>query len=279
MTIETIELKRLANKLRNSVLNMCLNSGGHIASSFSCVEILVAHYFGGILNIDPNNPEWEDRDRFILSKGHGETIFYAILAEKGFFSKDKLQVSYRCGDCFLGGHPDRKIPGVEVTTGALGHGLGIACGLSIAAKMDNKKHFNFVLMGDGECTEGSVWEAAMFASKQFLHNLIVIVDRNGIGSIDFTDNYASLSPFAEKWKAFGWDVHVCNGHDFRDLLDTLYKARTSASKMPQVIIAETIKGKGVCFIENDPIWHTRSISGEAEIRQAKQELTWCEDEY
>jgi transketolase len=273
-----INLKRKANEIRNRVLDMCLCSGGHIASSFSCVEILVALYFGGILKVNPDHPEWEERDRFILSKGHGETVFYAILADIGFFPKEWTQSSYRCGNCFLGGHPDKKIPGVEVTTGALGHGLGIACGLSIAAKMDDKKHLQFVLMGDGECTEGSVWEAAMFASKHSLHNLIVIVDRNGIGSIDFTENYASLNPFAEKWKAFGWDIHVCNGHDFQDLLDTLCAARTSASQMPQVIIAETVKGKGVCFIENDPVWHTRSISGEAEIRQAKQELMWCEDE-
>ena len=124
---EIAELKRLANKLRNRVLDMCLNAGGHIASSLSCVEILVALYFGGILNVDPNNPEWEDRDRFLLSKGHGETIFYAVLAEIGFFPEEKIQSSYRCGDCFLGGHPDKRIPGVEVTTGALGHALGIAC--------------------------------------------------------------------------------------------------------------------------------------------------------
>jgi len=151
-----INLKRKANEIRNRVLDMCLCSGGHIASSFSCVEILVALYFGGILNVDPKNPEWEERDRFILSKGHGETVFYAILADIGFFPEEWTQSSYRCGNCFLGGHPDKSIPGVEVTTGALGHGLGIACGLSIAAKMDDKKHFQFVLMGDRECTKGSV---------------------------------------------------------------------------------------------------------------------------
>jgi len=275
---EINELKRLANKLRNRALDMCLSAGGHIASSLSCVEILVALYFGGIMNVDPDNPEWEDRDRFILSKGHGETIFYALLAEVGFFPEEKIQASYRCGDCFLGGHPDKKIPGVEVTTGSLGHGLGIACGLSMAAKMDNKDHFQFVLMGDGECTEGSVWEAAMFASKQALHNLIVIVDRNGIGSIDFTENYASLDPLSDKWISFGWDVHICNGHDFLKLISVLQSARSSMNPKPQLIIAETVKGKGICFIENDPVWHTRSISGDDEVRRAKQELIWCQDE-
>ena len=256
---------------------MCLRSGGHIASSFSCLDILVSLYQGKILQVDPLNPEWEGRDRFILSKGHGETAFYAILADMGFFPEEWIQSSYRCGNCLLGGHPDRYIPGVEVTTGALGHGLGIACGLSLAAKMDEKKHLHFVLMGDGECTEGSVWEAAMFASKQSLHNLIAIVDRNGIGSIDFTENYASLEPFADKWKAFGWEVYVCNGHDFGELDKTLRSVRDAISQKPKIILAETVKGKGISFIENDPIWHTRSISGDDEIQLAKQELIWCED--
>jgi len=257
---------------------MCLSAGGHIASSFSCVETLVALYFGGILNVDPDNPDWEGRDRFILSKGHGETIFYAVLAEAGFFPEEKIQASYRCGDCFLGGHPDIRIPGVEVTTGALGHGLGIACGLSLAAKMDAKKHFQYVLMGDAECTEGSVWEAAMFASKQSLDNLIVIVDRNGIGSIDFTENYASLEPFATKWEAFGWDVQICNGHDFQELFDALLSAKSSLNQKPQLIIAETIKGKGIGFIENNPVWHARSLTSDDEIQRAKKELGQHTDE-
>jgi transketolase len=272
-----IDLKRKANEIRNKVLDMCLHSGGHIASSFSCLDILVSLYHGKILQVNPRNAEWEDRDRFILSKGHGETVFYAVLADMGFFPEEWIQSSYRRGNCFLGGHPDKYIPGVEVTTGALGHGLGIACGMSLAAKMDNKKHFHFVLMGDGECTEGSVWEAAMFASKQSLHNLIAIVDRNGIGSIDFTENYACLEPFAEKWKAFGWEVRVCNGHNFSDLDNTFRSARTATSQKPQLIIAKTVKGKGISFIENNPVWHARSISGDDEIQQAKQDLMWGEN--
>jgi transketolase len=132
-------------------------------------------------------------------------------------------------------------------------------------------------MGDGECTEGSVWEAAMFASKQSLHNLIAIVDRNGIGSIDFTENYASLEPFADKWKAFGWEVYICNGHDFGELDKIFRSVRDAISQKPKIILAETVKGKGISFIENDPIWHTRSISGDDEIQLAKQELIWCED--
>lgn len=272
---EIIGLETRANKIRNMILDMCLRSGGHIASSFSCVEILVALYFGEMMNIDPDEPDWSGRDRFILSKGHGETGFYAVLAEKGFFPEDLLITSYRSGDCFLGGHPDKNIPGVEVSTGALGHGLGIACGLSVAAKMDGDKHYQIVLMGDGECTEGSVWEAAMFASKRKLDNLIVIVDRNMIGSIDFTENYTCLEPFAEKWRAFGWNVSACDGHDFTELETAIKSARMSNKKMPQLIVANTTKGKGVSFIENDPVWHTRSISTSEEINIAKQELGRC----
>lgn len=270
--IKLIELESIANIIRNVTLDMCLKAGGHIASSFSCVEILVSLYFGEILTIDPNDPNSDDRDRFILSKGHGETVFYAVLAEKGFFPKELIETSYRSGDCFLGGHPDKNIPGVEVTTGALGHGLGIACGLAVAAKMDDKPHFQYVLMGDGECSEGSVWEAAMFASKRALNNLIVIVDRNRIGSIDFTENYACLDPFADKWQAFGWNVYTCDGHDFNELALSINNAKMSTNGKPHLIIANTVKGKGISFIENDPIWHARSISSDEEIRIAKQEL-------
>ncbi len=272
-----IDLKRKANDIRNKVFEMCLCSGGHLASSFSCLDILVSLYHGGILRVDPKNPKWRERDRFILSKGHGETVFYAVLADMGFFPEELIRSSYRRGSCFLGGHPDKYIPGVEVTTGALGHGLGIACGLSLAAKMDDQKHIQFVLMGDSECTEGSVWEAAMFASKYALDNVIAIVDRNRIGSIDFTENFATLEPFADKWNAFGWDVHICKGHDFDDIANALHSARTSVSRKPQLVIAETIKGKGISFVENNPAWHARSVSGDDEIQRAKQELEWRED--
>ena len=273
-----VNLIHKANEIRNRVFEMCLSSGGHIASSFSCTEILVTLYHSGILKVDPNDPAWDQRDRFILSKGHGETVLYAVLADMGFLPQTWLDSHYRKGSCTLGGHPDKSIPGVEITTGALGHGLGIACGLSLAAKMDKKSHFTVVLMGDGECTEGSVWEAAMFASKHGLSNLIVIVDRNCIGSIDFTENYTNLEPFAEKWAAFGWDVRTCDGHDFSDLIRTLQFAREDSNKKPHLIIARTIKGKGISFIEDNPVWHTRAISGEDEIRQAREELRWHDNE-
>jgi len=251
---------------------MCVSNGGHLVSSFSCVDILVTLYYGGILNVNPNNPQWEDRDRFILSKGHGETALYAVLADLGFFPANWIETSYRQGECCLGGHPDRKIPGVEITTGSLGHGLGVAAGISLAAKMDGRSHFQFVLMGDAECTEGSVWETALFASKKALNNLIAIVDRNYIGSIDFTENYTSLEPFRDKWESFGWETKVCNGHNFQELHDIFRHARLRDAASPLIIIAETVKGKGVSFIENDPAWHVRSLSGEDDIKRAKKEL-------
>ena len=265
-------MKRKANQIRNKILDLCISSGGHLVSSFSCVDILVTLYYGGILNIDPSSPEKEDRDRFILSKGHGETALYAVLADLGFFPADWIETSYRQGNCCLGGHPDRKIPGVEVTAGALGHGLGLAAGISLAAKMDSKSHLQFVLMGDAECSEGSVWETALFASKKALNNLIAIVDRNYIGSIDFTKNYTSLEPFREKWESFGWEVKICNGHSFEELNDVFHYARLRDTTKPFLVIAETVKGKGVSFIENDPTWHVRSICAEDDIKRAKKEL-------
>jgi transketolase len=251
---------------------MCVSTGGHLVSAFSCVDILVTLYYDGILNVDPNNPEWEDRDRFILSKGHGETALYAILADLGFFPADWIETDYRQGECGLGGHPDRKTPGVEVTTGSLGHGLALAAGLSLAAKMDGRTHFQFVLMGDAECTEGSVWEAALFASKKALSNLVAIVDRNHIGSIDFTENYTSLEPFQDKWESFGWETNLCNGHSFEELHDIFLYARSRDRCQPFLIVAETIKGKGVSFMENDPTWHARSLSDADDIKRARKEL-------
>lgn len=272
------KLRKKANQIRNKILDMAIKSRGRIASSFSCVEILVALYYGDILKISPKNPEWDERDRFILSKGHGETGLFAVLADLGFFPSNWIETSYRQGDCRLGGHPDRKIAGVEVTTGALGHGLGIAAGISLVAKMDGEPHFQYVLMGDAECTEGSVWEAALFASKHELNNLVAIVDRNHIGSLDFTENYTKLDPLPDKWEAFGWEVRVVNGHNFEELLSTFRYARSRDSKQPIVIIAETVKGKGVSFMENDPIWHVRALTDEENIQRAKKELLWNENE-
>lgn len=278
-SVDHIALKKKANELRNRILDMAIKSGGHIATSFSCVEILVALYYGKILKFDPKNPKWDDRDRFILSKGHGETGLFAVLADLGFFPSNWIDTSYRQGDCRLGGHTDCNIPGIEITSGSLGHGLGIGAGISLAAKMNGKTHFQYVLMGDAECTEGSVWEAALFASKHELNNLIAIVDRNHIGSIDFTEDYTKLEPFGNKWESFNWEVTTINGHNFAELLSIFKYAKMRDSKQPFVVIAETIKGKGVSFIENNPIWHVKQLTDEKEIKQAKKELQWVEVEY
>jgi transketolase len=279
--IDVKEIKKLekkSNEIRNQIIEMAIKSGGHVASSLSCVEILVALYYGNILKIDVKDPTWDERDRFIMSKGHGEMALYAILSNLGFFPKNLLETNYRRGNCCLGGHPDCKTPGVEVTTGSLGHGLGIAAGISLAAKIDRKTHIQYVLMGDAECTEGAIWETALFASKHCLNNLIGIIDRNHIGVLDFTENYTNLEPFLNKWQAFGWDVVTINGHNFDELLYILRRTRMRDSYKPLIIIAETIKGKGVTFMENNPIWHVLPLSKENDIKQAKQELQWEENE-
>lgn len=266
------ELYEKARAIRIKILQMCISSGGHIASALSCVDIMVALYYGGTTKYNPQNPEWDERDRFILSKGHAEAVLYAILADVGFFPEEWIETCYRSGDCFLGGHPDKCIPGVEITTGALGHGLGIAAGISLAAKMDGKNHLQFVLTGDTECTEGSIWEASLFASKHELNNLVVIVDRNHISALDFTENFTTLEPFANKWKAFGWEVSEVDGHNIKQLSKVFRYARLRTDNRPIVVIAETIKGKGISFIENDPEWHTRMLTSEEEIERALKEL-------
>jgi transketolase len=253
-------MKLIANDIRKKVLEMCFRNGGHISTSFSCVEILVALYFSGVMKYDAKNPNLISRDVFILSKGHGETVLYAILAKAGFFPTDWLDQHYRSGKCILGGHVDSNIPGVEVTTGALGHGLGICCGMAYVGKQRSTEQVFFVLLGDAECSEGSVWEAALFASQHKLGNLVAIIDLNGIGSLDYTKNYISLEPIADKWRSFGWNVIEVDGHN----LDHLQKAFTVNPKesKPLVVIAKTVKGKGVAAFENDPIWHVKPVTKE-----------------
>jgi transketolase len=270
MTIRELENK--ANQIRNLVVEICAKKGGHVVSSLSYVDIIVALYYGGALKFDPLKPEWETRDRFILSKGHGELALYATLADLGFFPKEWLDTRYRCGDCFLGGHPDCKIPGVEVSSGSLGHGLSLACGISKASKLNNKKNRQFVLMGDAECTEGSVWEAALFAAGHSLNNLVGIVDRNRIGSLDFIENYTQLEPFADKWRIFGWEVFECDGHNINEMLDIFSTIEQSKVEKPFMLIAKTIKGKGVSFMENDPAWHVKTIEDQKQLAWARKEL-------
>ncbi len=266
-------LIRDAYRIRRRVADVTIARGGHLASSLSCIDILLALYHGGTLNVDAKDPERAERDRFIMSKGHGEVALYAVLSDFGFFPGEWLDSCYRAGDNRLGGHPDRSIPGVEFSTGSLGHGLGVAAGLALAAKMDGEAHRHYVLMGDAECTEGAVWESALFAARHRLSNLIAIVDRNCIGALDFTEDFTSLEPFAQKWEAFGWNVVSCDGHDFEELLQAFESCKNHGNGKPSVVIARTVKGKGISFIENQPSWHIKQLRDEKQIKQAKLELS------
>ena len=264
------EIYHKAKQLRKDMFNVTLTNGGHLASSLSCIDILVALYYGGILkfksDIDYIN------DTFILSKGHAETALYSILADFKFFPKSWLNERYRKNDCFLGGHPDITIPGVTVTSGSLGHGLGISAGMALASKMNKINNHHFVLLGDTECTEGSVWEAALFASKHKLNNLIAIIDYNNISALDYTDNFTLLEPFAGKWSSFNFDVRIVNGHDLQELISVFTRLKTSKNINPQIVIAKTIKGKGISFLENNPKWHTHSFIDNDLIKLALTEL-------
>lgn len=249
-------LKEIAKNLRKTIFKTIIEGGGgHLPASLSIVEILVILY-NGILRIDPRDPDDAHRDRFILSKGHACVALYAVLSDKGFFHRSHLS-TFGKPHTILGGHPDmHKIPGVEASTGALGHGFPFGAGIAMAGKMDGKKYKVYVIVGDGECQEGSIWEAAMFAAQQKLDNLTVIVDNNQQQAMDFLDKIVSLEPFAAKWKAFGWEVKEVDGHDFEELSAAFASLPFSKGK-PSVIIAHTTKGKGISFMENEPLWHYR----------------------
>ena len=227
---------------------------GHTGGDLSSADILAALYLGGILELDPENPSWPLRDRFIMSKGHCSGAFYSVLAARGFFPRQVLG-TFMDELSPLNGHPDRnKLPGVEANTGPLGHGLPIGVGAAIAAKMLTQDWRVFVLTGDGELQEGSNWEAAMTARQYELDNLIVIVDRNRIQQGDFTENTIRMDPLAPKWAAFGFAVQEVDGHDHAALLDVFTRLPLERGQ-PSCILANTIKGKGVSFAENSPAWH------------------------
>lgn len=248
--------EQLAWKIRRHGIEMTyLSHGSHIASILSVADIIAVLY-GDVMNVDPENPKMDERDRLILSKGHAGASIYAALAEKGFFDTEELKTHYADGSR-LSGHVSHKgVPGVEFSTGSLGHGLPVGAGMARAAKEDGKKHNVFVVMGDGECDEGSVWEAALLANQFKLNNLIAVVDHNKMQSLDYCENTLALDPFAEKWKSFGWNVFDIDGHDHNALKEAFAKAKQSTDK-PNIIIANTLKGKGVSFMEFDILWHYR----------------------
>jgi len=259
----------LARRIRIHALRMTSSGGGaHIGAVLSCADILAVLY-GGILRADPAAPKSPVRDRFVLSKGHAGAGLYAALAERGFFPVEQLLTHYQNGSQ-LSGHVSHKLPGVDVSTGSLGHGLSIAAGMAYAAKLRDANHRVFCLLSDGECDEGSTWEAALFAAHHGLSNLVAIVDYNRIQGIAPIADVIELAPFAEKWTAFGWAVQEVDGHDHRTLCAALNGA-PFASPKPSCILAHTIKGKGVSFMENTVLWHYRTPRG-AEFDAALAEL-------
>lgn len=251
MEIKELELK--AKEIRRQVIKLIYEAkGGHTGGALSSTDIMTALYYG-IMNVDPKNPKMENRDRFILSKGHSVEPYWSILADKGFIDREELKTYSQFGTRLIG-HPNNKVPGVEMNTGSLGHGLPVAVGMSIAAKKDGRKNKVYVLMGDGEQAEGSVWEGAMAAAHYRLDNLVAVLDRNRLQISGRTEDVMSLEPLADKWTAFGWYVKKIDGNSMTELIDAFHSAPFADGK-PTLILAETTKGKGVSFMENNPSWH------------------------
>jgi transketolase len=263
--------EQLAWKIRRHAVEMThISKGSHIGAILSVADILAVLY-NDTANVDPHNPKMANRDRIILSKGHAGAAIYAALAEKGFFDVEELKSHYADGSS-LSGHVSHKgVPGVEFSTGSLGHGLSVGAGMAYGAKKDQKHHNVFVILGDGECDEGSVWEAALMANHYKLNNLVAIIDHNKMQSLDFCENTMSLAPFPDKWKAFGWNVLDIDGHD-HDALREAYDNATLSEVKPTVIIANTIKGKGISFMENNILWHYRYPHEGKEYDSAVAEL-------
>lgn len=263
--------EQLAWKIRRHGIEMThISQGSHIGAILSVADIIAVLY-NDIANVDPADPKMPDRDRIILSKGHAGAAIYAALAEKGFFKIEELKTHYANGSR-LSGHVSHKgVPGVEFSTGSLGHGLSVGAGMAYGAQKDNKQHKVFVICGDGECNEGAVWEAALVANHYKLNNLVAVIDHNKMQSLDFCENTITLSPFADKWRAFGWNVIDIDGHDHDALRDAFIKAKESIDK-PTVIIANTTKGKGISFMENDILWHYRFPHEGEEYNSAVAEL-------
>ncbi len=271
-------LENIAKEIRkNIILTAYKGKTGHLASAFSTVEIMTALYFGGILQYDKSNPYWSERDKVIVSKGHASLALYSVLKLIGYITQEELNTYCQPGSV-LGGEPKYgDIPGVEATTGSLGHGLSFAVGIAIANKLDEKKSKVYVILGDGECQEGSVWEAILSAANYKLDNLTVILDRNNLQAMGETEDILKLEPFSKKWESFGWNVEEVDGHDIDELIKVLKVDRIEKRKKPKVIIANTIKGKGVSFMENEPIWHYRMPNVE-EMKIVQRELEILEGE-
>lgn len=263
-------LQDKANVIRRDIVKMIYKAdSGHPGGALSAADIVAVLYFH-VMHIDPKNPKWEYRDRFILSKGHSCPVVYSALSQLGYFSREKLWTLRDVGS-ILQGHPDmRKTPGIDMTTGSLGHGLSAGVGIAIAGKLDQKSYRVFVMLGDGEIQEGQVWEAAMSASHYKLDNLVAIVDYNKLQVDGFVDRVMSIEPLVDKWRAFGWYTMVIDGHNIEEIIDAFQKIGTIYGR-PSVIIAHTIKGKGISFMENQVEWHCKTPTAE-QMKQVMKDL-------
>lgn len=271
--METIE--EISKDIRKRIYKIAhFAGGGHMGASFSVADIISVLYFDNVLKYDAANPDWVDRDKFILSKGHASYALYAVLAKAGYFPEEELWHVGKPGSKF-GGHPKMyDIPGVEASTGALGHGLSFAVGIAYANKVDCKDSHVYAILGDGECQEGSIWEGALSASTLELENLTVVVDHNKLQAMDDLEKIVRMKPFADKWKAFGWNVVEIDGHNYEEIKEALLVRRDD---QPTLVIANTIKGKGVSFMENIPIWHYR-MPNENELSILMDELGLTKDD-
>lgn len=264
-------------KIRKEIFMTAYACGtAHLASAFSMVELLYVLYEKQVLNVDPKNPQWENRDRFILSKGHGSLALYVMLQRRGFFSKEVLN-SFSQPGSILGGEPKRgDIPGVEATTGSLGHGLSLGVGMAIAHKLDGKESQIYVMVGDGECEEGTIWEAVMSASRYHLNNLTMILDCNGIQKMGPVEETMGIRDWKNRFEAFGWKVdEVIDAHNVQEITDCLQKKNDTNA--PRILIANTIKGKGISIMENDHNWHFK-MPNKRELKVFMEELEITQEE-
>lgn len=262
-------LQGITRTVRQDILDMIYTAkAGHPGGSLSAAELVTALYFH-VMRIDPQNPDDPDRDRFIISKGHACPVLYAALAQRGFYDKKELK-TLRQYHSMLQGHPDmNKTPGLDMSTGSLGNGLSIGVGMALSARLHQQDYMTYVLLGDGECQEGMVWEGAMAASHHQLKNIVAIVDCNGVQINGWVNDVLKIEPFADKWRAFGWAVLEIDGHDMKQILTALHSARTM--RCPTVILARTVKGKGVSFMEDDSAWHGAAPNAQ-ELEQALRDI-------
>jgi len=269
------ELRFVCQTVRKSIVNLIADAGaGHTGGSLSLVEILVGLYFG-VMRVRPKEPRWEERDRFLLSKGHATPCYYATLAQRGYFHEDLLR-EFDAVDSALQGHPCMlRTPGVDFSTGSLGQGLSASIGMALGRDAKGLSFHVYCVLGDGEIQEGQVWEAAMYAGKKRIRGLVAVVDYNKVQLAGKVDEQLDLEPLASKWEAFGWQVLECDGHDIAEVVDSLFDAKERSEEGPVVLIAHTVKGKGVSFMEGRYEWHAKAPSEEERVL-ALAEIDECE---